>query len=71
MSLEAFGDEGNVATHWEDTLIRSELDKVVERFDKWRNDYKDEMPSEDFSGTVDEINWAFDVLTRALTGKIE
>ena len=34
MSLETFGDEGNVAERWEDTAMRQEWDVLLELANK-------------------------------------
>lgn len=70
MSREAWGDEGSNAMHWEDTLLRSELDKVVIAFEKWARGYGSEMPNPDFVDAVRHIGEGFDALQETLTGKI-
>lgn len=70
MSREAWGDEGNVATHWEDTLMRSEMDKTKVAFIRWRNSFKDDFPGPDFEALVDRVLEAFDDLQTELSGEI-
>lgn len=64
------GDEGNVASHWEETALRSELDRAIGYFDKWCDDFDDEMPNSEFRDTVASVEELLDALQEMLTGKI-
>lgn len=70
MSREAWGDEGNVANEWEETLIRTQMDAAIARFGRWVTDYKAEFPSVEFTALVDHVIDTFDQMQAELSGKI-
>lgn len=70
MSREAWGDEGNVANHWEETLIRAQMDAAIADFSRWVADYRSEMPGEDFEDLVDRVSETFDQMQTMMSGKI-
>ena len=43
MSLEAWGDEGNVPQHGRDTAAFQELSTIRDRLHKWTCDFKSEL----------------------------
>lgn len=71
MSKEAWGDEGNVATHWEETLILTELDEVIKRFENWVGDNGPQMPSLEFVDGVFRVRDELIALQDMLSGKID
>jgi hypothetical protein len=70
MSLEVFGDEGNVPHTWEDTAMRQEFDEVLNRFRIWRRDFIDEFPSSDFAQAVQKAYDGVSDLTELMTGEL-
>jgi len=67
MSLEAWGDEGNIPSHGRDTDAFRELNEIRDRLHKWARDFKSELgPDEvDKSGEalerIDEVLEILDV----------
>lgn len=47
MSLEVFGDEGDVPTRWEDTAMRQEFDEVVNRWTAWRRKFQNDTMNDE------------------------
>lgn len=69
MSREAWGDEGLVPQHWDDTAMRQEFDVLRQRFDKWCVDYKSEgADGDDFKEAIDKANEGFDALSELMKG---
>ena len=71
MSREAWGDEGNVANHWEETIIRAQLDRVIKDFEQWNRDNGSEMPNPEFVDGVCRVRDELEALRDALSGRID
>jgi hypothetical protein len=48
MSLEAWGDEGDVPTHGRETAAYQELSVIRDRLHKWTCDFKSELNPDEF-----------------------
>lgn len=71
MSLEVFGDEGNVPSTWEDTAMRQEFDRVVAAWAKWRRDFKHEVPGPDHEEAIQAVEDALDNLSDGMSGRLD
>ena len=69
MSLEAWGDEGNVATCWEDTAMRQDFDRVSHAFLLWKRNFRNEFPGPEFEAAIDAIDTALDEAVELMSGK--
>lgn len=70
MSLEAWGDEGNVAERWEDTAMRQEFDVIRARYNKWIMDFKHEAGSPELEKLIENAEDAFDKLALSMEGRL-
>lgn len=70
MSRGAWGDEGNVATRWEDTAMRDEFDTARNRFNKWIMDYKSEAGSPELEALIEAAETALDSLALFMEGEL-
>ena len=55
MSLEAWGDEGNVPQHGRDTAAFQELSAIRDRLHKWTCDFKGELEPGEFEKAAEAL----------------
>lgn len=68
MSLEAFGDEGNVPHRGEETQMYHDLLAVRERWSKWCREWRKELPGSDHELQADKVSDALDEMIESLEG---
>lgn len=70
MSLEAWGDEGDIAERGEDTQMYHDLLVVMEKWSAWRRQWKDEIPGPDHEKLADAVSEALGEFQESLCGKL-
>jgi len=70
MSLEAWGDEGNVPTRWEDTAIKQEFEAIRSQLLKWSADNRKEFPNDEVKELADQMIRTADIISDFLSGPI-
>jgi hypothetical protein len=72
ISLEAWGNEGNVPAAWEDTAMRADFDRIVNSFRVWRAWYAIDMPNDEAKAAAKAVLAAMDSLADDhMTGRFE
>lgn len=62
MSLEAWGDEGDVPQHGRDTAAFQELSVLRTRLHKWTCDFKSELNPDEFEKAAEALERIDDVI---------
>jgi hypothetical protein len=62
MSLEAWGDEGNIPSRWEDTAMRQEWDAMRVKFRKWVQNFHQDFANDETTELVGTIEGLMDRL---------
>lgn len=70
MSLEAFGDEGNIALRGEDTQMYHDLLIVIEKWSAWRRQWNKDLPGPDHEAQADKVSEELDEMQESLCGKL-
>lgn len=70
MSREAWGDDGDPPTCWEETAMRQEFDGVDLAFGRWAVKYEDEVGSPDLAAAIQAVRDAFENLGEGMVGKL-
>ena len=62
MSLEAWGDEGNVPSHGRETAAFQELSAIRDRLHKWTCDFKSELNPDEQDKSAEALERIDDTL---------
>jgi len=70
MSREAWGDEGEVPSKWEDTAMRQEFDALVFKWSEWRRCFAKEVTGEAMEKALDAVREALDEAQEHMVGPL-
>lgn len=70
MSLEVFGDEGDVPHRGEETAMYQELLAVRERWSRWLYSFRKELPGPDHETQAEIVSDALDEMIESLSGPL-
>ena len=70
MTMPSASDDGDPATHWDQTAIKQEFSAVYQHFAKWQQENKSEFPSKDFETLVRIADMVLGEIDEAMTGKL-
>ena len=68
MSLEVFGDEGDVPSHWDETAMRQEFDAIKFRWSEWQRTHRAEWPNDEFAKLMEVVDEALDEIGFQMEG---
>ena len=71
MSREAWGDEGDIATRWEDTQLYADFHEIKNRFFKFMNENKDGLPTVEMKVQLEMVSHLLELAEEDITGKID
>lgn len=70
MSLEAWGDEGNVPSRREETAMRQEFDAICFKWSEWRRRFKDEIDGDDLERALNAVSDALEEAGLGMEGPL-
>lgn len=70
MSMPSASDDGDPATHWDQTFIKQEFSELYRRFASWQQSNKQDFPSKDFETLVRIADMVLGEIDESMTGKL-
>jgi hypothetical protein len=70
MSMPSASDDGDPATHWDQTCIKQDFQDLYHRFAKWQRSNRSDFPSKDFETLVRIADMVLGEIDERMTGKL-